>query len=196
MCSVRPRPAELREFAAIGIAPHRTVSKYLEKWCPGAGSNHRHCDFQSHALPTELPGHRRMWRNAHNGTEVRAIVTRPRNCPEPFAKKWCRRGAGEKSQSSASSLSSPILGSSLRWRSFSFSVPWDSEAYGHCWQALPQLHDRRRQPVDFGAVVADIEDRQFQFIADALDHAQYLLAARGVERSQGLIHQQEACAAQ
>ena len=26
------------------------------KWCPGAESNHRHCDFQSHALPTELPG--------------------------------------------------------------------------------------------------------------------------------------------
>ena len=26
-------------------------------WCPGAESNHRHCDFQSHALPTELPGH-------------------------------------------------------------------------------------------------------------------------------------------
>ena len=25
-------------------------------WCPGAESNHRHCDFQSHALPTELPG--------------------------------------------------------------------------------------------------------------------------------------------
>ena len=29
-----------------------------EAWCPGAGSNHRHCDFQSHALPTELPGRR------------------------------------------------------------------------------------------------------------------------------------------
>ena len=28
----------------------------LGKWCPGAESNHRHCDFQSHALPTELPG--------------------------------------------------------------------------------------------------------------------------------------------
>jgi hypothetical protein len=26
------------------------------RWCPGAESNHRHCDFQSHALPTELPG--------------------------------------------------------------------------------------------------------------------------------------------
>ena len=28
-----------------------------EKWCPGADSNHRHEDFQSTALPTELPGH-------------------------------------------------------------------------------------------------------------------------------------------
>ena len=25
-------------------------------WCPGAESNHRHEDFQSSALPTELPG--------------------------------------------------------------------------------------------------------------------------------------------
>ena len=29
----------------------------LEEWCPGTESNRRHCDFQSHALPTELPGH-------------------------------------------------------------------------------------------------------------------------------------------
>ena len=29
-------------------------------WCPGAESNHRHEDFQSSALPTELPG-----RSAH-----------------------------------------------------------------------------------------------------------------------------------
>ena len=27
-----------------------------ETWCPGADSNHRHEDFQSSALPTELPG--------------------------------------------------------------------------------------------------------------------------------------------
>jgi hypothetical protein len=28
-------------------------------WCPGAESNHRHEDFQSTALPTELPGPKR-----------------------------------------------------------------------------------------------------------------------------------------
>ncbi len=30
-----------------------------EEWCPGVESNYRHHDFQSCALPTELPGHRR-----------------------------------------------------------------------------------------------------------------------------------------
>ncbi len=30
----------------------------IEKWCPGAELNHRHRDFQSRALPTELPGRR------------------------------------------------------------------------------------------------------------------------------------------
>ena len=28
---------------------------YYRLWCLGAELNHRHCDFQSHALPTELP---------------------------------------------------------------------------------------------------------------------------------------------
>src|SRR5436190_1252610 len=28
----------------------------VEKWCPGTESNRRHEDFQSSALPTELPG--------------------------------------------------------------------------------------------------------------------------------------------
>ena len=28
----------------------------MRRWCPGAELNHRHTDFQSVALPTELPG--------------------------------------------------------------------------------------------------------------------------------------------
>src|SRR5580692_8238497 len=43
------------------MEPPRTHAEGKERlrtelWCPGAESNHRHCDFQSHALPTELPG--------------------------------------------------------------------------------------------------------------------------------------------
>jgi hypothetical protein len=36
---------------------HTAQSPTMSAWCPGAELNHRHCDFQSHALPTELPGH-------------------------------------------------------------------------------------------------------------------------------------------
>ena len=37
--------------------PYRlATSPYINKWCPEAESNHRHGDFQSPALPTELSG--------------------------------------------------------------------------------------------------------------------------------------------
>jgi site-specific DNA recombinase len=50
--------------------PVPVVRKSVQEWCPGAGSNHRHCDFQSHALPTELPGRR----GAQGPCERRVIV--------------------------------------------------------------------------------------------------------------------------
>ena len=34
-----------------------TIEPHQHLWCRGAESNHRHWDFQSHALPTELPRH-------------------------------------------------------------------------------------------------------------------------------------------
>ena len=51
------------------------------RWCPGTGSNRRHCDFQSHALPTELPGptSRRSGRPDRRSERVPSF--RPRRCP-------------------------------------------------------------------------------------------------------------------
>ena len=62
-------PGVARRVCAPGVPPNKIAmpsrnraicrKRHLFKdlkWCPGAESNHRHCDFQSHALPTELPG--------------------------------------------------------------------------------------------------------------------------------------------
>jgi hypothetical protein len=54
----------------------------LKRWCPGAGSNHRHCDFQSHALPTELPGHTREPKRRGERAVYREVG---RTCPPAFA---------------------------------------------------------------------------------------------------------------
>jgi hypothetical protein len=53
-----------------GDAVNDCGSLFFE-WCPGTESNCRHVDFQSTALPTELPGH----------TRERFIRGRPRPCP-------------------------------------------------------------------------------------------------------------------
>ena len=51
----RPLPMTASTAAPPSSSPLTNVLK----WCPGAESNHRHADFQSAALPTELPGHPR-----------------------------------------------------------------------------------------------------------------------------------------
>ncbi len=43
---------------AKGIGAESYVDERIEKVCPRPESNQRHADFQSAALPTELPGHR------------------------------------------------------------------------------------------------------------------------------------------
>ena len=88
----------------------------LGKWCPGADSNHRHADFQSAALPTELPGLRQAYiartaaakPAAGNGIAARPLRVQrekqgrgvtgrvrypPRNGPSPrqAIRRLCRR---------------------------------------------------------------------------------------------------------
>lgn len=46
---------------------------YSFLWCPRAESNHRHEDFQSSALPTELLGRSRRSRCKENGAKSQDV---------------------------------------------------------------------------------------------------------------------------
>jgi hypothetical protein len=79
---------------------HQTAPKpqkpkdFRQLWCPGAESNHRHCDFQSHALPTELPGHRGRPSDSVGGgclTHARTRIKRQSNDRSRFLSRRFRR---------------------------------------------------------------------------------------------------------
>ena len=68
-------PAERVRGANAGIPTPSTVFHGREKWWPGSESNQRHADFQSAALPTELPGH--CWNIPRRGALDRGARIRP-----------------------------------------------------------------------------------------------------------------------
>ncbi len=49
-------PRHGRPDMPTGNLSIKTLNWKRKYWCPGADLNHRHADFQSAALPTELPG--------------------------------------------------------------------------------------------------------------------------------------------
>src|SRR5689334_19554122 len=57
----RPSPFGLTEPLPVDCRPQLTLSfaPVSEGWWPGTELNRRHYDFQSYALPTELPGPQR-----------------------------------------------------------------------------------------------------------------------------------------
>ena len=65
-------------------------------WCPEAESNHRHEDFQSSALPTELSGPKRLLLNSENAFESRervkknyfSVTEKPAGFSDPSPKKY------------------------------------------------------------------------------------------------------------
>ena len=62
----------LRWWRPVGQLGGKNLEDQLtlfEEWCPGAELNHRHTDFQSVALPAELPGH--TAERGYKGTPLR-----------------------------------------------------------------------------------------------------------------------------
>ena len=69
-CIIEKRLAPKR---CAGLQEVRCFIGELE-WCPGAESNHRHRDFQSRALPTELPGRRPRNEGSHGAGRYKGLV--------------------------------------------------------------------------------------------------------------------------
>jgi hypothetical protein len=113
-------------------------------WCPGAESNHRHCDFQSHALPTELPGH-----PGHHeaGSQPIAHAIRPIKHAHPAQEARLRQGhPGQRGRCTARSTNGP----DRHRRSGGYRTA------GHCTRLACRRSDRMALMVQLQASVVSI----------------------------------------
>lgn len=70
-CAPRVPPPRSRSFSLAPVLSYLSGIRAIS-WWPRAESNRRHCDFQSHALPTELPGHAAAQSSPDRGRGPRA----------------------------------------------------------------------------------------------------------------------------
>src|SRR3546814_20044220 len=60
-----------------------------------------------------------------------------------------------------------------------------------CETLFSDFDHLRREAIDLGAVVADVENRQLELVTNPLDHRHDIAAPRRVERRERLVHPQE-----
>ena len=61
-------------FIYLGTKKSRTSREFFKLWWPRTGLNRRHEDFQSSALPTELPGHLLLKKRLADHTGIEPVI--------------------------------------------------------------------------------------------------------------------------
>ena len=115
----RTRDPHLGKVMLYQLSHFRSVIDRLERWCRGPGSNWRHRDFQSRALPTELsrpdgqpavgcPSAGGTIPRASPGHQRRAFVVRPSGSAMPGRAGRSRQYAHDGSEHGGSSHTSSL----------------------------------------------------------------------------------------
>ena len=100
------------DASPVSQDPPQAFDINLQKWCPGAESNHRHEDFQSTALPLSYPGTEK----AEAFGWARSRLCRGR-CPEAFLQpaRQCGPKVGTSAVSEWFSISSTSSNGTRYW---------------------------------------------------------------------------------
>ena len=127
------RGCRVRDLVSFGFpcseAPRASSAR---EWCPGTGSNRRHRDFQSRALPTELPGLRHSGRAAAKATRSLAVapITVHPVRPRPRARESDNLRRATSTGRDPCTRASRKARGLRRWASRRTGKAWNSAVFG------------------------------------------------------------------